>query len=233
MMGGKRSVSRRRELLFLPRFQGELIAWWRVHGRDFPWRHTQEPFRVLVAEVLLHRTRATQVVPVYLVFIRRFRSWRSVAGVSLSELRRVLRPLGLNWRIEEFHQMAKEVVDRFHGRTPRARDALESLPGVGHYKAAAVRCFAFDVPDTLLDTNTVRVLSRVRGLVRNDGSRRSRLYREEMSRLVDRRRPREFGFALLDLAALVCRPSDPECSRCPVVGHCVHGNDRLRCKDPE
>jgi A/G-specific adenine glycosylase len=208
-------------------FRERLISWWLAHGRDFPWRHTRDPYRVLVAEVLLHRTKASQVVPLYLEFTRRFRSWEDVTRASLPPLRRLLQPLGLNWRIDELYHMAKEIVKQFGGRTPRATDELESLPGVGHYKAAAVRCFAYGESEVLLDTNTVRVLSRVRGLKRTDASRRSRLYREEMARLLDPMHPREFNLALLDLAALVCLPSDPDCPICPVLDHCIYGRRRL------
>ena len=124
--------------------------------------------------------------------------------------------------------MAREIVDRFRGRTPRTRAQLESLSGVGQYKANALKCFAYGEPEALLDTNTVRVLSRLRGLKKTDASRRSRMYHEEMARLVDPSRPREFNFALLDLAALVCRPSHPRCGECPVLAFCVFGSRRVR-----
>jgi len=209
-------------------FRRNLISWWRTNGREFPWRETQRPYNLLVAEVFLHRTRARQVAPLYLRFVREYRSWQDVATASLHELRSLLKPLGLNWRVRLLHRMAKEIVRRFRGQTPRQRDALESLPGVGHYKATAVRCFAYGQPEVLLDTNTVRVLSRLRGIRQSDASRRSRLYRTELSQLLDRRRAREFNLALLDLAALVCKPSDPDCLACPVSDHCYYGRRRVR-----
>lgn len=205
-----------------------LLSWWRASGRSFPWRDTRQAYRVLVAEVLLHRTRASQVAPLYLRFVRRFRSWQSVARTSLQEVRRVLRPIGLTWRVDEFHRMAREIVKRFGGRTPRSRADLESLPGIGHYKAAAVRCFAYGEREILLDTNTVRVLSRLRGIKRTDASRRSQLYRKEMSRLIGGHGTRDLNLALLDLAALVCHPARPDCERCPIGDHCSYGRRHLR-----
>lgn len=205
-----------------------LIAWWRANGRSLPWRGTRQPYRVLMAEVMLQRTRAEQVAPLFQQFVRTFPSWRHVAALPLGELRRILRPIGLRWRITMIHRMAKEIATRFGGRTPRGRSELESLPGVGHYKASAVRCFAYGHPEVLLDTNTVRVLSRIRGLRRSDASRRSKLYRDELSRLLDRRCPREFNFAMLDLAALVCHPSNPDCERCPVWKQCAYGTRYVR-----
>src|SRR5438128_2775552 len=102
---GRRAQSSRRDVMDVVVFRRKLISWWQINGRTFPWRNTRQPYLVLVAEVLLHRTRANQVVPLYLEFTRRFRSWRRVAHASLTELRRLLRPLGLNWRVEQFHRM--------------------------------------------------------------------------------------------------------------------------------
>lgn len=232
-MGTQRRRFQRSRPVHVASFRKKLISWWSLHGRDFPWRRTRDPYRVLIAEVLLHRTRASQVAPLYLEFTRRFHCWQDVASASLPDLRHLLKPLGLNWRVELLHHMAKDIVGRFQGRTPRAREELESLPGVGHYKATAVRCFAYGEPDVLLDTNTVRVLSRLRGLKQTDASRRSQLYRQEMARLLDRGRAREFNLGLLDLAALLCRPSNPDCWACPVRNHCVYGQSRLRSREKE
>ncbi len=203
-----------------------LIRWWQSSGRTFPWRSTIDPFRILVAETFLHRTRAQQVEPVYVSFVRRFRSWRAVAKASPQDLAAVLGPLGLRWRVRRFHEMASMIVRRFEGRTPTERDDLEALPGVGHYKTSAVRCFALGVPEILLDTNTVRILGRLRNLRVSDASRRSALFRAEMGSILDIRRPREFNWALLDLGALICRPKSPRCRECPICACCAFGRRR-------
>ena len=229
----RRRRPRRRDVIDAATFRGRLLAWGRTNRRSFPWRDTRQPYQVLVAEVLLHRTRASQVVPLYLRFVRRFPSWRSIVETPPRELRRLLRSLGLTWRVDQLHKMAKEIVTRFRGRTPRKLEELESLPGVGHYKAAAVRCFAYGEQEILLDTNTVRVLGRLRGLKQTDASRRSRLYREEMWRLMDNCVARDFNFALLDLAALVCHPRNPDCNVCPVRDNCFYGTGRVRTRSHE
>ncbi len=199
-----------------------LLEWWNSVGqRHFPWRNTQEPFKVLVAEILLHRTRADQVVPLYQAFLERYPSIHSVVQSSTDELAKSFRSAGLHWRWKLLHSMAVDIVTRFSGQIPRSFEDLTSLPGVSHYIASAVRCFAFGYADVLLDTNTVRVAGRVFGLLITDSSRRSKLFREALERLIDSEHPREFNFALIDFAATVCKQKSPIHKDCPISKYCA------------
>jgi A/G-specific adenine glycosylase len=200
-----------------------LVAWGRQNARVYPWRETRDPWKILLAEVMLHRTRADQVVPVYEAAVRKFPDPASLAGASPECLGRLFRPLGLRWRVPLLHEMARRIVRDHGGRVPTGRDELRSLPGVSDYIAGAVRCFAFGEPEPVLDTNAVRVLGRVFGLPVRDSSRRSRRFRELMRELVAGDDPRSLVLAVLDLAALVCRPGNPECRRCPIRDLCEYG----------
>jgi A/G-specific adenine glycosylase len=182
-----------------------------------------------MADVMLHRTQARQVVPVYEQFIDRHPDANSLARVSDKQLHAELSSLGLRWRIDLIQMMATDVVDRFDGQVPQDRDDLLSLPGVSEYIASAVRCFAWNLPDPLIDTNTVRVVGRLFGLEIKDSSRRNRRFRELITALVDVKHPRDYNYALLDLAHLIChKRRAPECTRCPVQMHCVYGTERLQ-----
>lgn len=138
-------------------FQQQLLAWGLRHGRAFPWRSTSDPYRLLIAEMMLRRTQARQVAPVYEDFVRQYPTSQVLASAAEAEVERLLRPLGLPWRIPAFRQMAQRIVTEYGGNVPHDRAALLSLPGVGEYVADAVRCFAYNEPVALLDTNTVRV----------------------------------------------------------------------------
>jgi len=198
-----------------------LIAWGQQNFRKFPWRLTTDPYHILVSEILLHRTRAEQVVPFYLELIRRYPTVTSLAKAKLSDLEELLYPLGLRWRVEKMHLMAREIAERYGGIVPDKREDLLSLPGVSHYIAGAVLCFAYGKPEPLLDTNTVRVTGRLFGIPVTDSSRRSKRFRELMREFLDEDNPREFNYALLDLAAIVClKKSLPRCSVCPLKEFC-------------
>ena len=205
-------------------FRDRLLAWGKGHVRSFPWRETDDPYRLLMAEVMLHRTQVRQVLPVYERFVVLFPNVAALARASRESIREVMGPLGLHWRIDLVAEMAADLVGRFGGRVPSDRDALLSLPGVSDYIGSAVRCFSFGLDDALVDTNTVRVVGRVFGLPVKPSSRRNRRFRELLGALLDRERPADYNYALLDLAHLVClsrRP--PECERCPLLPSCATG----------
>ena len=204
-------------------FQDMLIGWWQENGRKYPWRETSSPDHILLAEVLLHRTRADQVAPAYQALIEQYPTIDLVADADPAALRELLKSLGLRWRVDLLLQMARRITDTHRGRVPRDSDLLQSLPGVGPYIAAAVRCFAYGEAEPILDTNTVRIASRVFDLPRNDSSRRSRGYRELIGQLVDSSRPKQFNYAMLDHGALVCQSRTPMCGACPVQPLCITG----------
>lgn len=211
-------------------FREALTAWGREHFRSFPWRLTEDPYSIVIAEVMLHRTQARQVLPVYCRFIRRYADVRELAGAAKAELHELLYSLGLRWRTDLMWDMATELVMRFDGRIPRDKSALISLPGVSDYIASAVRCFAWGFPEPLIDTNTVRVVGRLFGLETRDSSRRNRRFRQLIGALVDPSDPRAYNYSLLDLGEEVCvKKRDPDCHRCPVRASCLsagEANDR-------
>ena len=209
-------------------FRASLLQWWEENRRAYPWRLTRDPYRILIAEALLHRTRADQVVGIYKHFLERFPDVHTLARADREELHTIVYSAGLRWRIDLLLETAREIERRFDGVIPEGREELESLPGVGPYIAAAIRCFAYGSADAIMDTNTVRIASRVFDFPMTDGSRRSPRVRQLLELLVDPSHPREFNLALLDLGALVCRPREPLCGECPVQMLCATGRRRLQ-----
>jgi A/G-specific adenine glycosylase len=200
-----------------------LLVWGNEHMREFPWRVTRDPYAVLIAEVLLHRTKALQVLPIYVKVIERYPSVEELAKAPIEELDVLLRPLGLRWRIPLLKSMAEKLVTDFAGNIPSAAKPLMELPGVGPYISSATICFSFNIPEIILDTNTVRVIGRLTDTPISDSSRRSKKFQLMMWTLLDHQRPKLFNLALLDLAALVCLPSVPHCNICPLSEMCYFG----------
>jgi A/G-specific adenine glycosylase len=210
-------------------YRESLISWGQEHFRYFPWRETDDPYRILMAEVMLHRTQALQVVPVYERFIETYSDMVSLAQASSKDLHALLFPLGLRWRIDLIQSMAQEITERFGGRIPKEKDELLSLPGVSDYIASAVRCFAWGLPEPIIDTNTVRVTGRLFGLEIKDSSRRNPRFRTLIAALVDPERPQAYNYAMLDLAHIVCmKKREPACELCPLRYCCVYGQSTSR-----
>ena len=209
----------------LKRLRQKLISWGQKHFRPFPWRLTEDPYHILIAEVMLHRTQAIQVVPIYEQFIERYPTVPALAKARKHDLQSFLYPLGLRWRIDLIHKMSIDLMKHFNGEVPSERPDLLSLPGVSEYIAGAVRCFAWNLPDPIIDTNTVRVTGRLYGLTIKDSSRRNRRFLGLISTMVDPSAPRNYNYALLDLADQICtKKKPPECGRCPLLTWCSYGN---------
>ena len=207
-------------------FRRALIHWGRENFRPYPWRFTNNPYHILIAEVMLHRTQAPQVIPVYERFVQKYPDVASLANVEREELHKVLYSLGLRWRIDLIMDMVLKLIEKFGGQVPQGKNDLLSLPGVSEYVASAVRCFAWNLPEPTIDTNTVRVTGRIFNLAIKDSSRRNPLFRKLIKALVDFDEPRTYNYALLDLAAQVCtKAREPACEVCPVQKFCVYGTN--------
>lgn len=206
--------------------QVSVLKWGKENFRNFPWRLTQNPYSILLSEVMLHRTRAAQVAPVYEEFISKYPNHNSLVRADEAELHQLLHPLGLQWRLNLVYNMALDLEKRFSGKVPREKVNLMSLPGISDYIASAVRCFAWNEPEALIDTNTVRVIGRVFGLQIKDSSRRNATFRALIASLVSSSEPRLYNYGLLDLAAQLChKRRPPDCSSCPIFFQCTYGQN--------
>lgn len=198
-------------------FRRKLLAWHEKHGRSFPWRAKRvTPWKVLIAEICLRRTRADQVLPVYRKLVR-IAPTPAALVARAPEVSGLLRTLGLRWRARNLVATARVLAREYDGRIPRSESALRKLPGVGEYVARAVLSFAYRRPAVILDTNTTRIVSRV--TAREQGHAwQARLDLYELAGRAGA--DASFNYALLDLGALVCKPRDPLCDACPVRDLC-------------
>lgn len=203
-------------------FAERLVKWWELGKREFPWRHTQDPYCIAISELLLRKTTAKQVSRIYREFIRQYPSPQKLAEANKKELANLIKPLGMeHMRSELLIKFGKEVVEKYSGKISTARDQLLDLPGIGLYAANAILCFAYGVRAPAVDANFIRVVERVFAL--KSAKKRPRndpqiwRFAEE---LVPESKSREFNFAVLDFAAKVCRAQRPLCGICPISGIC-------------
>ena len=196
-------------------FRRRLLAWYRIAARDLPWRHTRDPYRVLVSEFMLQQTQVARVLEYYAPFLRKYPSLGSLARARPRAVREAWDGLGYYRRATNLHRLAREVVERHGGVVPSDPEELRRLPGVGPYTAGAVATFAYEKPAPAVDTNVRRVLSRV------FGCRTAKV--EELARLLQPKRGKTawtFYQALMELGALVCAARTPKCGECPVSRLC-------------
>ena len=135
-------------------FRKEVTDYWEKHGRHpLPWRHTDDAYRILVSEVMLQQTQVPRVTLKYAEFLKKFPTVHALAKARLADVLKVWSGLGYNRRGKYLHDAAKAIVREHKGKVPREYTALRKLSGVGDYTARAVRVFAFNEPDVLIETN--------------------------------------------------------------------------------
>lgn len=202
-------------------FRTKVVSWGKNNFRSFPWRLTTNPYEILVAEVMLKRTQARQVLPVYSKFLEQYPLLLSLKNISILELQKALGPLGLHYRVKMFYEMVEVLFEKFGGTVPESQEDLLSLPGVSYYVAGAVRCFAWNYPVPLIDTNTMRIACRLFGKPAKDSLRRNKKFIDLFKILVDPESPVTYNYSLLDLADKIClKKKAPKCSSCPIMDIC-------------
>jgi A/G-specific adenine glycosylase len=209
-------------------FRRKIIDWYKKNGRVYPWRETKDPFRILIAEMMLRRTKADQVVPVYEQFFKEYPDVDSLAVAKQEALEEILYPLGLKWRTPAFRMVAREVRVKYHSRIPETREELTSLPGVGEYVAGAVLSIAYGKKEWLVDSNFVRIFKRYFGIKTSKEGRRDKHVIEIAKIYASGRDPGRATMGILDIAALVCKPGKPDCEKCTLIDRCHYAISKNR-----
>ena len=203
------------------RFRRTLLTWYRANGRDLPWRRTDDPYHILVSEVMLQQTQVDRVLPKYHEWLDKYPSLEALASAGEDEVSEAWRPLGYNIRPRRLHAIARESVVRYGGQLPSDEATLLSFKGIGAYTAGAIRSFAFRQRAAILDTNVARVLFRVFIAAGEPKSHAMRKHLWTVSEvLVPRKDVFDFNQALMDFGAMVCVARNPKCLVCPMAKGC-------------
>ena len=199
-----------------------VAAWYARNARVLPWRGVDDPYAILVSEVMLQQTQVERVIPKYRAFLDAFPTIRALADAQPADVIRLWAGMGYNGRAVRLHKLAKEVAEHYGGELPRTADELRKLPGIGPYTAAAVASFAFGEPVAVLDTNVYRVLSRVfHGI---DAPARDTLHPLAEELLPQPDSPlttADWHQALMDIGATLCTARQPRCMLCPLRALCA------------
>ena len=210
-----------------------LLAWFRRHRRDLPWRRTRDPYRIWVSEVMLQQTQVPAVLSYYARFLARFPTVEALAAAPDQAVLKVWQGLGYYRRARNLHAAAKVVAHEHGGRVPDDPEAFGRLPGVGRYTAGAVLSIAFGRPLAALDSNAVRVLARWFAVT--EPVAQARVHRALWAladALVPRRAPGDWNQAVMELGSEVCTPRAPGCLLCPVGRFCLAATRGIQARVP-
>ncbi|MFC1630252.1 A/G-specific adenine glycosylase [Patescibacteria group bacterium] len=184
----------------IPQFQKTILSWQKENRRDFPWRRTKNPYKILVSEFMLQQTQTSRVKPKYQEFLKQFPTVKSLSAASDKKLLKTWEGLGY-WRRAIFlRETARIIKKRYKGRFPKSEKDFESMPGIGPYTARALLCFAFQNQQPFLDTNIRRVY------LQYFFPKRKRVSDKEILKIakkaVLKKDPRKWHYALFDFGAV-------------------------------
>lgn len=201
-----------------------LLRWYRQNARDLPWRHTDDPYRIWVSEIMLQQTRVAAVLGYYGRFLAAFPTVEALAAAPEDALLKRWEGLGYYSRARNLQKAARIVTERYGGVFPRTREALLSLPGIGDYTAGAVLSACFGVREAAVDGNVLRVTARLADCHRDVSAP---AVKRDVRAGLTARMPREeadiriFNQAMMELGATVCGPGGPpRCGDCPLAALC-------------
>lgn len=202
-------------------FRRKLLAWYRCHARDLPWRRTTDPYHIWISEIMLQQTTVAAVIPYFERFLAQFPTVAELAAAPENEILRLWEGLGYYSRARNLHRAAKVVTEHYDGCFPQDILSLQALPGIGRYTAGAIASFAFDAAAPIVEANTLRLYSRLLGY---DGDPRSKKGQSILwgfaESILPRTKPGRLNQALMELGGSVCLPREPHCESCPVQQHC-------------
>jgi len=212
-------------------FSRKILLWRKSNNFDsmFPWRNSQDKYKILVSEILLKKTTRKQVAKEWNLFIKNYPNFEKIKKGDIRRLTKILRPLGLEHsRGKGLKRLALNIIKKHQGKVPKTKVDLLGLPGVGPYTANAVLCFAFQKDISMVDTNILRVLQRIFGIKsKNNRPRQDKKIWEFAESLPPKGKGKDFNYGILDFGAEVCTAKNPKCSTCVMKKICNYYSESI------
>ena len=202
----------------------KILYWYDNNKRSLPWRKKcsskQKEYFTFVSEFMLQQTQVTTVIPYFNNFIKNIPNFESLAKVNETKLLRCWQGLGYYSRAKNLKKSARLIIDKYNGRLPDNYDELIKLPGVGDYTASAISAIAFNQQIIPLDGNIERLLKRILNLKTEKEIKKENLHKEKKV-FGQTSRSNDYIQALMEIGALLCKPKNPNCEKCPITKYCL------------
>lgn len=200
----------------------QLLKWYCQNGRDLPWRVKGgahfNAYAVWISEIMLQQTTVATVMDYFNRWMQKFPTIEALAKSDLQDVLLAWQGMGYYTRARKIHECAKVLMQKYNGQLPRTREELLKLPGIGPYSASSICCFAYNMPETVVDGNVMRVIARLYGITKEITA--SEIY-PLAQKLTSQKHGADYASAIMDLGATVCTPTKPKCNLCPWVKSCV------------
>jgi len=205
-------------------FRRMFIKYYNDNGRKYLWRKTQDPYKIMITEILLQRTKSDMVAKVWRKVMNSIKKNKNGFHITSKTLKKVLAKLGIFNRLDTIKNINKYINKITDKKIPINYDELINIPGIGIYIASAIRVFAFNIPDFPVDSNCYRFIRRFYGVKINNTKQEGRQIREFMNIVVSRKIPKKMVYGFLDFCASICIPKNPKCKICFLRNKCKYFN---------
>lgn len=198
-----------------------LEEWYQAHQRNLPFRATSDPYPIWVSEIMAQQTQMETVIPYFLRYMETYPTIQSLAEANEENLHKLFEGIGYYRRFQYMQKAAQKIVHELGGVFPSTYEGVKSLPGIGDYTAGAIMSIAFNKPYAATDGNVIRVLSRYYGIDDDMKDEKARKKIDALNQqLITDGTPQIYTQAMMELGALVCKPSNPQCESCPLRDDC-------------
>ena len=202
----------------------KILYWYDNNKRSLPWRvrcsTKKKEYFTLVSEFMLQQTQVKTVIPYFNNFLKNIPNFQSLAKVSEAKLLKHWQGLGYYSRAKNLKKSAKMIVGNYSGRLPKNFEELKKLPGVGDYTASAILAIVFNQQIIPLDGNIERVLKRILNLKTQDEIKKENLHKQKKI-FGETLRSSDYVQAIMEIGALLCKPKNPNCDKCPIIKNCL------------
>jgi A/G-specific adenine glycosylase len=202
----------------------KILNWYDNNKRSLPWRARcstkKKEYFTLVSEFMLQQTQVKTVIPYFNNFLKDIPNFQSLAKVSEAKLLKHWQGLGYYSRAKNLKKSAKMIVGNYSGRLPNNFEELKKLPGVGDYTASAISAIVFNQQIIPLDGNIERVLKRILNLKTEEEIKKENLHKQKKI-FGKTSRSSDYAQALMEIGALLCKPKNPYCDKCPITKNCL------------
>ncbi|MBD3255486.1 MAG: A/G-specific adenine glycosylase [Candidatus Lokiarchaeota archaeon] len=209
--------------VFKKDFQSRVIEWAKKNLVDYPWRQKRTPYKVLISEILLTRTKADQVEPAYEKFIEEYPTVEEFSVVKASKVKNIIKSLGLLFRVNTLNTISAQIKSNHNNSIPNDLKNLKKLKGIGDYGANAILCFGFGLRRPILDSNFIRIYERVFEIKPKTKTAKTDKYLWKFAEfLLPQEHFVQYNYGLLDIGGQICKPRKPNCENCPLTSLCLY-----------
>lgn len=211
----------------IKKFSAKILIWAESNLVKHPWRENRAPYTILISEILLTRTNADQVNPVYIKFMERYPTLEVFLEAKYESLLYLIKSLGLLYRAKKMMNLITILKEDYNSKIPETFKHLKTLPGIGDYGANAILCFGYNKKKPLIDTNFIRVFKRVFNAMPKTKTPKTDKYLWKFAEgLVPNIYFVEYNYGVIDFASKICLSRKPRCNDCLINQICYHYKER-------